>query len=698
LAGRYDLVVAKYDASGNRLWLTQRGTDEREFAEGVATDAAGNIYVTGSTGHDLDGNSNAGAAGSLDIFLMKFDAAGNWQWTKQDGTGQDDDSHAVAVDSAGNIYITGYVRGNFHGITRVALADIFISKYDPSGNRLWSALFGSSDVDEGCSITCDASNNVYVAGYAQESVEGNPFVGVADNILAKYDSAGNRQWLRQWGTANNQSAYAVKADGSGNVYVAGYTTGVLYGPKYGGRDIFLAKYDSAGSFIWGIQRGSTESDQVNGVATDAAGNIYITGQAGASLDGNPYVGNDDMFLAKYNSAGTEIWTKEMGGAGNDVAVGVSVFTNGSIFVCGYTGGDFDGNINQGIEDMFLLKFAPSNSPPPIPTARPATAVTTSGFTANWLTSSWAAGYRLEVATNSSFGTFLAGYQNLDVGNVLSRSLTGLNPASSYYYRVRAYNTNGTSTNSVTIAAATVSAGCNPAILLNGSFEGASAGGIATNWIAYQHAGSPAPYSIWSIQTAAPPPGGGSQYQQIANTNSTGGGGVRQDVGGTAIGATYVVAGWYRGNSLQATCRVKVSPTASTNFSTAIDLNPPQVVSTNNWVAFSGTVVATGTNMTIWLDGQTGGTLQFKAECFDAVTVTCLGPATPLYFSSVSALPPNQVALVLTGAAGAGVSIQRSSNLFNWQPWTNLLNGSGTLQLLDTPPAGLAPRFYRATSP
>ena len=165
----------------------ERGTNEREAAEGVATDSAGNIYLTGYTGGNLDGNILSGTD-TWDLFLMKLDAAGNWLWTRQDGQDMDDDAHAVAVDSQGNVYITGYVRGGFHGLPRPGAADIFISKYDPAGNRLWSALFGSTDVDEGFGIACDASNNVYVTGYVQESVEGNPYAGNGDAVLAKYNS------------------------------------------------------------------------------------------------------------------------------------------------------------------------------------------------------------------------------------------------------------------------------------------------------------------------------------------------------------------------------------------------------------------------------------------------------------------------------------------------------------------------------
>jgi len=138
------------------------------------------------------------------------------------------------------------------------------------------------------------------------------------------------------------------------------------------------------------------------------------------------------------------------------------------------------------------------------------------------------------------------------------------------------------------------------------------------------------------------------YQQIANSSSSGGGGVRQDVTGCIIGATYRVSGWMRGNSMaNSTCTVKVSPTASTNWATAIDLTPPQSYTGNTWVPFSGTVKATGTSMTLWLDGRTGGTGQFKAECFDSVTVTCESVPKPLGFASVALLPEQEMQLILS---------------------------------------------------
>ena len=163
-------------------------------------------------------------------------------------------------------------------------------------------------------------------------------------------------------------------------------------------------------------------------------------------------------------------------------------------------------------------------------------------------------------------------------------------------------------------------------MTNASFEDGQTNGVALGWTGYQR--SPNPTTVWSIQTASPPAGAGERYQQIANTSSTGGGGVRQDVTGCIPGVTYTISGWMRTNSANATATVRVSPTASTNWSTAVDLTPPQSTTSTTWVRFSGTVVATGTSMTLWLDGRTGGTGLNKAVCFDDIRVTCSGPAAP----------------------------------------------------------------------
>jgi hypothetical protein len=246
-------------------------------------------------------------------------------------------------------------------------------------------------------------------------------------------------------------------------------------------------------------------------------------------------------------------------------------------------------------------------------------------------------------------------------------INGVNAGDAATYRCIVTNVYGSATSSPAVL--TVVTGCNPVALNNGDFEGGHSGGVASGWTAYQRA--PYPGTVWSIQTASPPDGG-LQYQQIANTSSAGGAGVRQDVTGCIVGATYNISGWMRGNSgLYSTCRVKVSPTASTDWATAVDLNPPQVYTGSTWVPFSGTVVATGTNLTLWLDGQTGGSGLNKAECFDGVTVSCVGATVPPIITD----PPQDQRMTPGGTAVFTVGATGSDPLsYQWQKnQTNLLN-------------------------
>ncbi len=425
-AGRYDMFVGKYDAAGNQLWLTQRGTDQREFAYGAATDASGNVYLTGYTGNAFDGQHHFGL---WDVFLMKLSPTGTWLWTKQDGASQDDEGRAIATDSSGNVYITGYVRGNFHGITRVGSADPFISKYDPAGNRLWSVLFGSPDIDEGFGIACDASGNVFATGWCGGSIEGNPYLGNGDNYLAKYDTNGQRQWLRQWGTVNKDTGYSLACDAAGDVYVSGYTTGTLYGPKLGNRDLFVAKYDASGSFLWGRQAGTSGHDQAWGVATDATGHVYVSGETGGPLEGGVYQGELDVFLTKYDPAGTRLWTAQMGTANWDLADGVAVAPDGVVFLGGTTTGNLEGNLNHGLHDAFIMKFAPAaDVPPAAPTGALADpAVICSGASAQLSATPGSGGNTVEWFTVGCGDTAVSG----GVSPMVSPSVT-----TAYYARTR----------------------------------------------------------------------------------------------------------------------------------------------------------------------------------------------------------------------------------------------------------------------
>ena len=306
-AGLADAWLAKFDSSGTRQWIKQFGTSEMDFSTSVAVGSSGNVYVSGSTGGDLDGTGSQTHAGGDDVWTAKFNGSGVLQWINQRGSSSDDSSEAIAVDSSGNVYITGTTEGDLDGAgseTHHGKSDGFIVKFDNSGSLQWIRQFGSTDYDFPKGLAVDNSGNIYVTGEAYGDMDGagpGLHAGYSDAWLAKYDSAGTRQWIRQFGTSGSDNSAAVTTDSAGDVYITGETSGDLdgSGASYppGSRDAWVAKYNSSGALQWIEQRGISSSDRSKDVAVDSAGNIYITGDALSVISTNPI--EWEVFLAKY---------------------------------------------------------------------------------------------------------------------------------------------------------------------------------------------------------------------------------------------------------------------------------------------------------------------------------------------------------------------------------------------------------------
>ena len=209
-------------------------------------------------------------------------------------------------------------------------------------------------------ITVDNSSNIYVTGYTDGGLDTNTNSGRNDAFIIKYNSSGTKQWTKQLGTSSDDQGRGVTTDLSGNIYVTRETWGNLYGnTNSGSLDIFLVKYNSSGTKLWTKQLGTSSSDEGRGVTTDSSGNIYVTGKTGGGLDGNTSSGGDDMFLVKYNSSGTKQWTKQLGSSEIcpvqfvcEEANGVTTDPSGNIYVTGYTYGGLDGNTNSCDDFLF----------------------------------------------------------------------------------------------------------------------------------------------------------------------------------------------------------------------------------------------------------------------------------------------------------------------------------------------------------
>ncbi len=280
------------------------------------------------------------------------------EWTRQLGSAEDDYGLGVSVDGSGNAYVTGYTRGGLDGNTNAGGNDMFLTKYDTAGTKLWARQLGTASNDDGLGVSVDGSGNAYVTGYTRGGLDGNTNAGGNDMFLTKYDTASTKLWTRQLGTAEDDYGLGVSVDGSGNAYVTGYTNGGLDGNTSAGSvGMFLTKYDTAGTKLWTEQLGTANYNDGRGVSVDGRGNAYVTGYTSGGLDGNTSAGGVDMFLTKYDTDGTKLWTEQLGTASYDGGHGVSVDGSGNAYVTGSTRGDFDGNANAGGSDMFLVKIS-----------------------------------------------------------------------------------------------------------------------------------------------------------------------------------------------------------------------------------------------------------------------------------------------------------------------------------------------------
>jgi uncharacterized delta-60 repeat protein len=354
-AGSNDIFLVKYNPSGTKQWTKQLGTSSSEMGLGLSVDSSNNIYVTGYTYGGLDGITYSGYR---DMFLVKYNSSGTKQWTKLSGASIDEFGNAVTADSSDNIYVTGMTGGGLDSNTHSGNDDIFLVKYNSSGAKQWTKQLGTSSSEMGLGLTVDSSNNIYVTGYTYGCLDnGNLCSSEADIFLVKYNSGGTKQWTKQLGTSSSDMGYGVTVDSSDNIYVTGETSGGLDGnTNSGGIDMFLVKYNSSGTKQWTKQLGTSLTDYGAGVTVDSLENIYVSGPTYGGLDGNTSAGSSDLFVVKYNSSGTKQWTKQLGTSSNDIATGVTADSSGNVYVTGRTEGGLDGNTSAGSEDLFVVKY------------------------------------------------------------------------------------------------------------------------------------------------------------------------------------------------------------------------------------------------------------------------------------------------------------------------------------------------------
>ena len=343
--GDYDVFLASLDRSSARYQTKQFGTAGHDEGSGVSTDAARNRYVSWT---------------GPSAVVTKFDLAGNSLWSKAIGGSQGlTRSSGIVADAVGNTYAVGSTSESLGDQTNAGFNDAFVTKLDTLGNEVWTRLIGSSGNDFARAVALDQAGNVYVAGSTTGVLAGGVNGGREDAFLAKLDTGGNILWIRQFGGADGELANGVGVDAAGNAYVGGSISVTIEGIPIGNSDVFLAKYEASGNQSWIRQFGSSETDFGTAVAVDAAGNSWITG----SMQGASPGGEQDAFVAKYDTAGTQLWIHQFGSVNGESAEGVVVDAGGNAYVTGTTNGDFGGpNVGgDNGNDVFVFKIDPNGN-------------------------------------------------------------------------------------------------------------------------------------------------------------------------------------------------------------------------------------------------------------------------------------------------------------------------------------------------
>ncbi len=381
-AGGSDVFVVKYSPAGQHLWSRRFGSAYEEVAQGVGVDSSGNVLVTGYFTGSFDfGGGSLTAVGQTDIFVAKLSAAGGHVWSKSFGGFNPDRGYAIGTDSLGNVFVTGYMVGtvDFGGgpLTSAGAADVFLAKLTSAGGHVWSRHYGGTSSDIGEGLAVDPNGNVAVAGYFQGSADfgGGAIAsaGANDVFAARYDGNGSHIWSRGWGGTSDDRSTGVAVDNLGNVVVTGNFLGAVdFGggsiANSGGSDIFLVKCSPAGAHVWskGFGTGSAVSETSNAVAVDGDGNVLLTGSIVGSLDfgGGPLMGNGsyDVFIAKFRSDSSHVWSKRAGAGYDDHGWGIAADAAGNVISAGdfYISVDFGGGalVNEAGTDSYLVKLAP----------------------------------------------------------------------------------------------------------------------------------------------------------------------------------------------------------------------------------------------------------------------------------------------------------------------------------------------------
>jgi len=361
-------------------WAISAGGTLHDKTRGIAVDPAGNILLTGEfTGTATFGEQTLTAVGSMDFFVAKVDPSGKFLWVRTGGGDLIDRGYAVASDHAGNCYVTGHFQSSeakFDQLTikTVGDYDLFVAKYDSQGKLDWLKSGGGTGYDYGHGIAADKLGNVFVTGaiVGEGAIGAEPLghPGPAHVFCLAMNPEGKVNWIRTAEGQGSSSGHGIAADQQGNCYVGGYASG---NSSFGGRrlttptghDILVAKFDAQGKLGWLHEGHGSSNAMIHEITVDGGGSVWASGMFQGELklaDRNvANQGQHDMLLTSFDSLGKRLWTKTAGGAGIDYGLGVATDGHGNSYLTGsFTGRvEFDGTPHTSsspASDIQIVKY------------------------------------------------------------------------------------------------------------------------------------------------------------------------------------------------------------------------------------------------------------------------------------------------------------------------------------------------------
>ncbi|MBN2724586.1 MAG: SBBP repeat-containing protein [Deltaproteobacteria bacterium] len=333
-----DVFISAFDIDGNQFFTTSFGSLLTEYSYSIALDSSGNIFVTGYTDGDID-TEGGSSHGDSDIFVAKYSPEGTQLWIRQFGTIGGDSGRGIKVDSMDNVVVSGWI---YEGANN----SVYVMKLDNDGNMIWNMDFGTTSSDYSLGVTLDDSDTIYIVGSTYGDLDGENNTGGRDPFVTKISPAGNRIWTRivdlratSTGSTNDDEGYTVKVNPSnGNIYVSGWMEFGMLPPFQ--KNYFIASLTPDGGEISHTAYFPNSADDViYSMDISDSGEIFLTGFSAGTLPDTTAYGTNDIIICKYNDDLELQWIKRYGGSAADNGFGITVTPHQTVCIAGNTNSD-----------------------------------------------------------------------------------------------------------------------------------------------------------------------------------------------------------------------------------------------------------------------------------------------------------------------------------------------------------------------